>query len=500
MKNQIRGSVLLVLGRGISLVLNLATQVMCVRYLSKADYGSFAYAIAMIEMITLFNTLGFDNSLPRFAAIYEQNKKSRSFIGLLILSFSLVILSGLIIVGLGIFGADLWSGWVKANPLAVNLILLLLVLAPIQAIDALMQGLFGVFSGARHIFLRKHIVRPLLRLLAVIFMIMTDGDSTTLAIAYVVVGIAGVAVFSGALVRVVANSELMQSWDREVEYEMRETLSYNIPIITSNLVFIFRGALIVILLEYFHNAHEVADFQAVRPIGRLVELVLLNFSVLFIPALSRAFATQNKTEIAQIYISTQTWITLLSFPLFALGFGFADILTPFLFGQEYASASEVLAWIALGFYIRIIFGLAPRTLKVLGEMRAVISIDVITLIFALLVSLWLIPRYGATGAAISACLTMVFHGLSNQIALYRITQIGLWDRASSKLYASITLSVVALSAFRWLIAINPWILGLIAIGLTGALLILFRQQFAIAHNFPELDAKIRSLGSKFTGK
>ena len=219
MKSQIRGSVLLVMGRGISLVLNLVTQVLCVRYLSKADYGSFAYAIAMIEMIALFNTLGFDNSLPRFAAIYDQNKKSRSFIGLLILSFSLVILSGLIIVGLGIFGADLWSDWVKANPLAVSLILLLLVLAPIQAIDALMQGLFGVFSGARHIFLRKHIVRPLLRLLAVIFMIMTEGDSTTLAIAYVVVGIAGVAVFSGALVRVVANSELMQSWDREVEVE-----------------------------------------------------------------------------------------------------------------------------------------------------------------------------------------------------------------------------------------------------------------------------------------
>ena len=256
----------------------------------------------------------------------------------------------------------------------------------------------------------------------------------------------------------------------------------------------------MILLEYFHNAHEVADFQAVRPIGRLVELVLLNFSVLFIPALSRAFATQNKIEIAQIYISTQTWITLLSFPLFALGFGFADILTPFLFGQDYASASEVLAWIALGFYIRIIFGLAPRTLKVLGHMRAVISIDVITVIFALLVSLWLIPRHGATGAAISACLTMVFHGLCNQIGLYRITQIGLWDRTSSKLYASIALSVVALSSLRWLVGINPWILGLIASGLAAMQLVLFRHQFSISHNFPELDARIKSLRSKITGK
>jgi O-antigen/teichoic acid export membrane protein len=499
MKNQIRGSVLLVLGRGISLGLNLVTQVLCVRYLSKADYGSFAYAIAMIEMLALLNTLGFDNSMPRFAAIYDQQKNSRSFVGLIIISFSLVILFGLFAVSLGIFGVDLWSNWINANPLAVNLIVILLVLAPIQAIDALMLGLFGVFSGARHIFLRRHIVRPVLRLAAVLFMIFSEGGTTTLAISYVVVGIVGVAVFIGALIGIISNSNLMQSWDRKIEYELRKTIYYNIPILTSDLVFIFRSALIIFLLEYFHNAQEVADFQAVMPLGRLIELVLLNFAVLFIPAISRAYAAGDREEISATYISTQIWITLLSFPLFALGFGYADILTPFLFGDAYASASDVLAWLTLGFYIRIVFGLAPRTLKVLGHLRVVISIDVVTLLFALLVSLWLIPLHGATGAAVCAASTMVFHGVANQLALFRVSQIGLWDQASRKLYFVVAMTVFALGGLRWLVDISAWTLGIVSILAAGVLPILFRHQLAINHNAPELKSAIMSLRSKFRG-
>lgn len=491
-QRQIRGSMLLVLGRGVSLVLNLVTQILCVRYLSKADYGSFAYAIAMIEILAVLNALGFEKSLPRFAAIYDENKDSRRFVGLLITSFGAVILFGLVIVLVGTASVDFWSTWLNSNPLAIKLLLLLILLAPIHAIDALMLGLFGVFSGARHIFLRRHIVRPALRLAAVVFMILSEGDSATLAISYVVVGIAGVAVFLGALVRVVNQSELIQSWDRKRIFSTQETFTYNLPILTSDLVFIFRGALVVILLEYFHNAEEVADFQSVLPLGRLVELVLINFSVLFIPAISRAFASNNSRDILATSINIQVWISLLSFPLFAVGFGFADIITPLLFGESYSSASNVLAWLAVGFYIRVIFGLAPRTLKVLGHLRIVIWIDVVTVAFALIVSIWLIPPFGATGAAQSACLTMVFYGLANQVVLYRVEKIGLWDKVTRGLYGSLISALLGLVILRWVINIEPLILGLAGLFVGCLIPLIYRYHLALNDNFPEMnDALVR---------
>lgn len=496
MKDQVRGSVLLVSGRVLSLVLNLVTQVLCVRYLSKADYGAFAYAIALIEMLALLNTLGFDNALPRFAAIYDQRKDSRSFVGLLALSFTLVIITGMFVVGAGTFGVEYWSAWSKANPSAVNLVLILLILAPVYAMDAMMLGLFGVFSGARYVMLRKHIVAPFMRLFAVLAMMLVEGDNIFLATAYVITGIGGVAVFLGALVRVVSKTELMQSWDREVEYHFRENIAYNTTIMTSNLVFVFRGTLIVALLEYFHNAPEVADFQAVKPIGTLVELVFANFVVLFIPVISRALASEDKQAIANTHITTQVWISLLSFPLFAFSFGFADILTPLLFGSEYMSASEVLAWLSLGFYLRILFGLSTRTLKVIGQLKAVIFVDVTTVCFALGVSFWLIPDHAAVGAAISAFLTMTFHSLCSQAALFWLNKIGLWDSKTRGLYINVFLCVITLVILRWSFDIRDWSLGSIASLMAAQLLVMHRRQFDLISNFPELDAKLRKIRSK----
>ncbi|MEP6665259.1 MAG: hypothetical protein ABJA81_02320, partial [Nocardioidaceae bacterium] len=46
-RQHVRGSMLLLLGRVLSLVFTVATQVVIVRALSKADYGVFAYAFTL---------------------------------------------------------------------------------------------------------------------------------------------------------------------------------------------------------------------------------------------------------------------------------------------------------------------------------------------------------------------------------------------------------------------------------------------------------------------
>ena len=46
----VRGSVLLVLGRVLSLFIGMATTVILVRALSKAEYGAFEYALTLTAM------------------------------------------------------------------------------------------------------------------------------------------------------------------------------------------------------------------------------------------------------------------------------------------------------------------------------------------------------------------------------------------------------------------------------------------------------------------
>ena len=47
-RKQIRGSSLLMAGKFISVGLNFASQVLIVRYLTKSDYGAWAYTFAIV--------------------------------------------------------------------------------------------------------------------------------------------------------------------------------------------------------------------------------------------------------------------------------------------------------------------------------------------------------------------------------------------------------------------------------------------------------------------
>ena len=53
MRKHVRGSALLLSGRICSLLLNMATQVVIVRALSKTDYGALGYALSLVEMFTI---------------------------------------------------------------------------------------------------------------------------------------------------------------------------------------------------------------------------------------------------------------------------------------------------------------------------------------------------------------------------------------------------------------------------------------------------------------
>ena len=59
---QIRGSSLMLLGRSMSVVVNFAIQVMIVRYLGKADYGVFAYAISFVTVGQTLAVFGLDRA------------------------------------------------------------------------------------------------------------------------------------------------------------------------------------------------------------------------------------------------------------------------------------------------------------------------------------------------------------------------------------------------------------------------------------------------------
>ena len=222
------------------------------------------------------------------------------------------------------------------------------------------------------------------------------------------------------------------------------------------------------------------------PIARLNLVVIQSFAFLFMPMAARMFANKDEDGINHLYWQSAIWITVISLPLFLATFSLAQPLTLLLFGERYAQSALVMALLAFGYFFNAALGFNSNTLRVYGKVRYIITIDFLAVVISLVLSFVLIPRYGAVGAAVGACGTLVAHNILNHIGLKFATKINLFQWRYLKVYAGVVLGTLGLVLFQRL-ASPPIYISLVLVGLIS-LVVLFisRNVLNIEQTFPEL--------------
>ncbi|MGH3928144.1 MAG: oligosaccharide flippase family protein, partial [Pseudonocardiaceae bacterium] len=197
---QIRGSSILLVGRFLSMAANFGIGVLTVRYLTKSDYGAFAYALSIVTLGETVVTLGLDRAITRFVPIYEEREEYSKLWGTLVMVVGVV--GGL---GLGMclltVGLQNWiAGTLITERQVVSLLTILIVLSPVQALDGVLIGMFSVFSKPSAIFFRRHVLGPALKLTVVLLLVLGHAGVEFLAAGYVLAGVTGVAIYTGILI------------------------------------------------------------------------------------------------------------------------------------------------------------------------------------------------------------------------------------------------------------------------------------------------------------
>lgn len=480
---QIRGSVLLLAGRGCSIVVNLATQIVTIRYLTKLDYGVFAYALSVIELASLAAALGMDKTLARFGAIYHEQRDQARLAGALILSFGLPVLLGSCYVLSVLLLPDRAAEWLQLDSASLGVLALTAPLVPINAFASSAQSVFTVFGEARTVFLRKQVLGPVLRLATVLGVIAFGGALRELALALLLTGLCGALTDMVLLARRLRG---LKAGGAGAVVPLREFLSFSLPLLSSDAAYLARGTLVVVLLGSLSAALEAATFRAVLPVVRLNELVLVNFSLMFVPLASRLYAQGQTAQLAEMHRRTTSWIMVLTFPVFAACVALAQPLAELLFGRDYSDSGKVLAILAVGYYAQAAFGFNSRLLKVLGFVRPIVILDMAATALSLGLSALWIPRWGAQGAAAAVSLGLTIHAALKWCAVRRLAVLG----PVPAVYSVSHLAVAGCSAVlivEHLIVPADWAAGCVMAALTSfVVLLLSRQALDIPGMFPEL--------------
>jgi O-antigen/teichoic acid export membrane protein len=453
----VRGSSLLLVGRILALALGFSTQVLMVRYFSKAEFGAFSYALSVVMLLQGFSMLEMSSAVSRFLPIYRERKEYGRIYGSIVLS--VLVVAGLgIVVALGVITAVGVLG-VKPtdDPLGLQLLMLLALLLPVQGVDNLLTSFFASVGSSRSILLQS-VLAPGLRLALVLGLIVTGAGVLMLTTGYLVVSFVGVVIYAWLFVRLLNRQGLLNELrEHKALYPARELFGFALPLLSSTLVWALMESSDGLLLGYFQGTQAVADFRAVLPMAQLCLVVSATFATLYMPVAARLYAQEDRAGLSALYWQSALWMSVLSFPIFVLTFSFAPAVTTGVYGPQYAGSVPVMAILSFGYFFQTALGFNGLTIKVLKKLRYVVSIDIAAAVVNIGINLLLIPRWGAVGAAIGTAATMVAHNILKQIGLWKYARIKMFRPSYTLHYLALFGLPLLLLALQVVIPVTLWV-------------------------------------------
>lgn len=482
----LRGSALLLAGRVLAIASNLLVQVLVVRYLSKSAYGAFAYAVAVANLLTVCVGLGLEQAVQRFAAMYDEQGRPERLAGALLLDVGTVVVLGTVAV------VGTWSlqghlvGHLVSDPQAVSLLVVLALLAPLQALDSLSMNLFAVYARPTAIFWRRYVLAPSLKVAVAALVVLGGGSVEALAWGYVAATAAGLAVYGRVLLGVLRERGVLGLPLASVDFPVRELFSFTLRAVTADLVVVLLFASDAMIVGALGTSSQVALLQAVQPLANGNLLVFYALIPMFIPQATRLFARQDRVGLRQAYARSTLWILVATFPVAALTVPLATPVTTALFGEQYRSAGPILALLATGQYLLAVFGLTGLTCKACAELRLLAQANVAVAFLNVGVNIALVPHFGPLGAAAGTTSCIALLSVLKCVAFRRATGVPPVEAALLRSLATIGLVVAALGT--WSALAGPSVLVAVPVAALASLVVLAAswRQLEVDKVFPEI--------------
>jgi O-antigen/teichoic acid export membrane protein len=483
---QVRGSAWLLGGQVFGVLVNLAAQILIVRYLSKAGYGAFAFALSVVAVGEVLATLGLRRGVSRFVPMHLERSRPGAAAGVIVFGIAAVGLVGIVIVAAVVLLRGTIASSVEFADASVVLAVLIAIV-PVTALENMLDAVFAIFGRARLIAVRSYVYIPLIRLALVLGLIAGGGGVVLLAAGWVAAGALGVLAYAAVLVAVLRGDQLLGHAGRgPLELPVRELLTFTAPMFTQDLAAVLTFAAPTLLLGVLSGAEDVADLRTVAPIALTMLYVRTSFALLFVPSASRLHARGDAAGVDRLYWRAALWTSMFSLPVLLVAVPFAEPLTVFLFGERYAGAAPVLAALVLGLFVSLALGPNLDLLGVYGRVRFVALSNLAIIGLTVGGSAALVAAAGTMGAAVAIGVSLSGASLWWQAALARHTDVRPVEPGLLRFLAVAAAACAALLGVRAL-ADPPFAVAVaLALASTLGVLVYTRDQLSFSETFPEL--------------
>jgi len=400
--------------RIIGLGLSYAANIMLSRLLGLQAYGEYAIALSWALVLTLPAKAGFDNSALRYSSVYLDRDDLPKLRGFIRFAAATVTLISVAIVLLALVAGS------RLIPVGEQTRIWAALLVPPLALLSLFSVLLRTARRIVAAQFYEQVLRPAL-FIAGLGVAFFAGVRVSAPSAMALTTIAAGAALLALLIQL---SRVLRSANPAAPRydEWRQWIAVSVPMLMLGVVQELMNQIDIILLGQIADARQAALFAASWRLASLVPFALIGLAMMSGPLIAAAHdrgSTDEMHRVSSIVARAGFAFALIgALALFAFG---KPLLG--LFGPEFVAAYPVLLILLLGGIVNAFTGVVAYFMLLTGHERQALAIFAGALVLSVALNLWLIPRFGAPGAAIASSSALGTWNLAMWVYVRRVVGI-----------------------------------------------------------------------------
>jgi O-antigen/teichoic acid export membrane protein len=405
LKELIKGSTNAFLGKILGMVFGYLSVLFISNVYGSEKLGIFSICLTILSITTLIPIFGFDTSLIRILNEVKEKGNKRDFISMLskttlttfilsiIFSFAIYQLSDFL--SLNVFKNSSLSGYIKSISFAITPTSLLVISS-------------GFFQSTKKTFLHILFKTALINvvfvcLLCANYFLFHDQKEISFLYscsAYLVLFLS-IFLFLRSLGRIDFNTQ------NRFDFSFKRILGISSPMLFSNSFALLLGWINILLLGYFISESGVGIYDSTEKLAGLTSVFLIAINAIAAPKFAEAYSKNDLLALRNVAQNSAKLTFYTSAPILLAMVIFGDFFLR-LFGDEFTKGYWVLFLLCIGKFVSAACGSVGYLLQMTGYQKIFQKVIFFAVILNFGLSVFLIPKYGFVGAAISKSFSIIF--------------------------------------------------------------------------------------------
>ncbi|HID64802.1 MAG TPA: flippase, partial [Anaerolineae bacterium] len=415
----------------------LAIGILLARFLGVEQFGLYKLAVTAATIAAGLALLGLEPALVRYVSLFASRRDTAGLWGALQVGLGLTIILGLLIaIGLYTLASPI-AGRLFHEPRLASLLRLVSLMVPFLALGNIVAAATRGFNKMQYTVIAQKISQPTIRLILIVTLAIIGLNVARVLAAYILATVVVCVMLLYFLNRLFFLRRPLGMARRDI----REMLSFSLPVYLSRLIRTFGGNVQTVLLGALNTVTTVGVFTAASQINVLGEMFHQSIVTASMPIVSELYSRGEREQMARFYQTMTKWTFTLNLPLFLIVLLFPGPILS-IFGKGFVGGAVALTILAWGTLVNAGTGICGVVLVMTGNTSLRLLNSFVLFVLTLGLNILLIPRWGIVGAAIAALAAAVVFNLCRLLEVFILFRLHPYNMSFIKPVAA---GVVALA-------------------------------------------------------